>query len=168
MTSKTSLFTDPQGRPAIRTEVVINAPLPDVWAIATDFAAMPSWSSTFQGLDGPFEKNGDVTAIFSIFGRETRITHPLIHWEDTLDRKMFGWSAPTSERGNIIHDHRYIAERIGSNQTLFIQTDAFVGMPRLLSSVVLRLIRRWYIRFNLELKKRIEMREKPRLADARV
>jgi hypothetical protein len=156
MSALPTLFTDSQGRPAIQTQIVINAPLDQVWSVLTDFSAMPEWSSTFQGLEGPFEHGGDVTAIYRIFGRLSRFRHPLVHWDDSETRKVFGWSAPTSEGGSVIDDHYYIAEMMGPNQTRFIQTDAFRGMSRLMAPLMLRLVRRWYVRFNHDLKAQVE------------
>ncbi|GHH02208.1 SRPBCC family protein [Pseudodonghicola xiamenensis] len=156
MTAAARIFTDDRGRPAISTEIVIDAPMELVWAVLTDFTAMPQWSDSFLGLEGPFEAGGDVVASFRMFGRITRVCHPLVHWLEGKDRRMFGWTAPTSEGGRILDDHRYIVERLGDGRTRFVQTDAFSNAPRLLAPLMLRLLRRWYMRFNAALKARAE------------
>lgn len=158
MVEHSRVFTDRQGRPAVQAEILIEAPIETVWATLTDFAAMPGWSDTFQGLEGPFEEGGAVTAVFRLLGRETRIAHPLIYWQDEPERKMFGWSAPTAEGGKIRDDHKYIAERFGPGRTRFVQTDAFSGAGRLTGALSVRLVRRWYRRFNVALKAEAEAR----------
>ena len=156
MTAKSSVFKDERGRPAVHVTIDIDAPIDHVWSVLTDFAAMPQWSTTFQGLEGPFEKDGDVTAVFRMFGRLTPIRHPLIYWENGPRRKMFGWSAPTAEGGKITDDHKYIVESLGADRTSFTQSDAYDHAPRLLAPILVRLVRRMYVTFNDALKARAE------------
>ena len=48
----------------VYTDIVIDAPPDEVWAVLTDFERMPDWSSTFQGLTGDFSNGGTVNALF--------------------------------------------------------------------------------------------------------
>ncbi len=143
------------GHRRIHTEVIIDAPVERVWAVLTDFEAMPEWSSTFRGLQGDFVDGATVVTTYRINPKRDRERT----FEQTLmieDGRQFGWQGNVFAFG-MRDNHQYILEPISDSQTRFIQSDectggltwAFGGRA---TSVMMRI----YPAFNAELKERVE------------
>ncbi len=138
----------------VYTSIVINATLEQVWEVLTDFSTMPSWSSSFQGLQGDTSDGGQANALFLMEGNPIPFPHRLI-WEEG---KRFGWSDEILFAPGVVDYHLYAVEPCG-DQTLFIQTDDFTGTnqmfpPQALATILLDT----YQAFNRELKTEVERR----------
>ena len=113
----------------VHSEILINAPVAEVWAAITDWDAMPSWSTFgFQGLEGDVADGNIVTAHF-LFGEDrNEIQHTLIYEEGV----RYGWSDPTGPAdmvpfGGFTDNHIFEVEAVSETQTRFIQTDEYTG-----------------------------------------
>ncbi len=138
----------------VYTDIVIDAPPGEVWAVLTDFERMPDWSSTFQGLTGDFSNGGTVTALFLLQGAVTPFEHVL-----NLDEGVsFNWSDPFPFAPDMTDDHTFLVEAFGENQTRFIQIDVLTGTGSggLTTLGLATTIRDAYVSFNRELKNEVE------------
>ena len=138
----------------VYTDIVIDAPPDEVWAVLTDFERMPDWSSTFQGLTGDFSNGGTVNALFLQQGNVTPFEHVL-----NLDEGVsFNWSDPFPFAPDMTDDHTFLVEAFGDGQTRFIQTDVFTGTGSegLTTLGLATIVRDAYVSFNRELKNEVE------------
>lgn len=137
----------------VYTDIVINAPAEKVWAVLTDFENMPSWSSTFQGVEGDMAEGAEITSIYKgLFGKEMRIDHPLVTY---IEGEEFSWSSEVAM--GIVDNHIFRVEKIDENTTKFVQTDQpHGGATRVLGAAVSKMFKSMYETFNEELKERVE------------
>ncbi len=137
----------------VYTSIVINATPNQVWSVLTDFDTMPSWSTTFQGLEGDIRDGGQITAIFPLPNGEN-IAYP--HLLNYTENESFGWSDPIIGLDGIVDNHMYTVTFCG-NQTEFIQTDEFSGNNQNVSALTLAtIVLTDYQIFNQELKAEVE------------
>ena len=138
---------------AVYTEVIINASAEETWEVLTDFANMPNWSSTFQGLSGDIRDGGQVVANFLVQGDLLGFPHTLRF----IDGVEFGWSDPIIGFDGIVDNHIYRVEAISDCQSRFIQTDEFRGSnPNVTLGDFAGLTIQSYQLFNQELKAEVE------------
>jgi acetyl esterase/lipase/ketosteroid isomerase-like protein len=136
----------------IVTSIEIDAPHDVVWAVLTDFAALPSWSSGLQGLEGDFRDGGQVTVTFRAFGRDQVFRHELAFFQDGV---QFGWSDFAT--GVFTDRHVYRVEPLLNGRTRFVQSDEPQGaVVRFLGGMIARQTVSLYQTFNKELKARAE------------
>ncbi len=123
-----------------------------VWAVLTDFASLPQWSSGLQGLEGDFREGGQVKVVFRAFGRDQTYQHELKFFEPGA---QFGWSDFAT--GVFTDRHVYRVEPLLNGRTRFVQSDEPQGaVIRFLGGVVARQTVSLYQVFNRELKARAE------------
>ena len=138
----------------VYTSIVINATPEQVWEVLTDFTTMPNWSSTFQGLEGDITNGGQINALFLNQGQVLSFPHELTYEEGL----RFGWSDEILTLPGIVDNHFYTIEPCGS-ETIFIQTDEFVGNNENVPAIGLaNLLLMDYQTFNSELKAEVERR----------
>lgn len=138
----------------VYTDIIIDATPEQVWEVLTDYATMPSWSTTLQGISGDVSNGGSATVHFLNAGAVVDIDHTLIYEEGL----MFGWSEETSSAPGIYDHHIYRVEACGS-QTRFVQSDQFIGESTSLSPFELAgFVLGFYTTFNEELKAEVETR----------
>lgn len=136
------------------TNIIIDATPSQVWEVMTDFATMPDWSTTLQGISGDVSNGGNAIIHFLNAGTVVDIPHILIY-EDGV---MFGWSEETSSAPGIFDHHIYKVEACG-DQTKFIQSDQFVGENASTSPAELaEFVVSFYTIFNEDLKAEVESR----------
>lgn len=141
----------------VETEITIDAPVDAVWKVLTDFERLKEWSPNFIGLEGPFEKDGDITALFKVeamgFSKVIRARHPLVHFEEG---RKFGWSAPFGM--GLSDNHVYEVRPLDDGTTRFYQSDEVHGgvMEHLLGHTVAKGMLDGYLAFNRALKARVE------------
>ena len=139
----------------VYSEIVIAATPEQIWAVLTDFATMPEWSDTFQGLAGNLTDGGEAVATFLAEGELYPFPHVLT-WEEG---RSFGWSDPLAFAPGIVDDHHYIVDRTDGTNTLFIQIDTLTGDNDAYPAAVLadQLVQ-GYAWFNQQLKAEVEHR----------
>lgn len=136
----------------VYTSLDVDAPHDVVWAVLTDFAAMPQWSTSFQGLEGDFRDGGHVTAVFHMMGFTQRFEHELRFFEEGA---QFGWSDPTGAGFTDLHVYR--VEPLLNGRSRVVQTDEPQGPSvRLLGGLVASQTAAAFQAFNRELKSRAE------------
>lgn len=138
---------------SVYTDIVIEASPEEVWQVLTDFEAMPSWSTTFQGLEGDITDGGQINALFPS-PQGMLIAYP--HALDLEEGLHFGWSDEIITLPGIVDNHYYTIEPCG-DETLFIQTDEFSGNNENLTAAALaNAVLAGYQTFNRELKQEVE------------
>ncbi|MGB0870070.1 MAG: SRPBCC family protein [Flavobacteriales bacterium] len=139
----------------VYTSIIIDATPNQVWEVLTDFETMPNWSTTFQGLEGDIEQDGQINAIFPLPNGELfHYPHALIYSE----QEYYGWSDEIVTLPGIVDNHLYKVEYCES-QTLFIQTEEFKGNNANLPAIGLANgVLEGYQTFNKELKAEVEKR----------
>ncbi len=160
LTVATSFTTElAENHHSVYTDIVIDASQEEVWTVLTDWANMPNWSSSLQGLSGDIRDGGSVVATFIAIDPTTGdplsidLPHTLIYEEGVL----FGWADPLALVPGITDNHLYRLEAISECQTRFIQTDEFQGTnPDFTTEVLATLSETGYNEFNAELKAEVE------------
>jgi len=137
----------------IKASIIINAKPEQVWKALTDFDNLKSWSSSFQGLQGKFEKNGDIEIVFkSPFGGQSKMIKKLFHFENG---KSFGWTGVFLM--GMSDYHTYTLNELSDGSTEFIQTDGLQGGASfLLGKLMEKQMQKAYEVFNKELKTFVE------------
>lgn len=136
------------------TQIEIEASKEQVWAVLTDFDKMPDWSSSFQGIKGDFREGGKATSYFKapIGNKNMSFEHTIIEFEENAS---FGWSDPLM-LGMKDH-HIYKLESLENGNTLFIQTDGVEGgATHFMGKLMTNNMKKMYLKFNQELKERVE------------
>jgi len=136
------------------TEIEINASRDRVWSVLTDFDKMPEWSSSFQGIEGEFKEGGKAKSYFKapIGEKNMEFEHTIIEFEEEVS---FGWSDPLT-MGMKDH-HIYKLEELPNGNTRFIQIDGVEGgATHFLGKLVTNSMKSMYLKFNQELKERVE------------
>lgn len=106
-------------RAVVHTEVVINAPVEDVWEVLMDFENL-DWSPTFRGFEGELTHGSDVVALINVGEQVIELPIQLVWYEG----KRFGWRGENGFSGPELHDnHMFVLNPIDENTTLFMQTD---------------------------------------------
>lgn len=144
--------------------IVIDAPAKDVWGVLTDFATMPNWSTSFQGLAGDVQNGGEVVATYILPNPATGEVGP-VEFPHTLryeEGALFGWSDPIAGAPGITDNHVFRVETISDCQARFVQTDEFQGLdPAFTTTALAELSAQGYNAFNAELKAEVEKRLAP-------
>ena len=137
----------------VKASIIINAKAEQVWKALTDFDNLKSWSSSFQGLKGKFEKNGDIEIVFkSPFGGQNKMKKKLFHFENG---KSFGWTGVFLLGMSDYHTHTL--NELSGGRTEFIQTDGLKGGASfLLGRLIEKQMQKGYEVFNKELKTFVE------------
>lgn len=136
----------------VKASIIIDASPSKVWNVLTNFENLKRWSSSFQGLKGNFDKNGDIEVTFkSPFG-ESNMKKKLFHYEEG---KSFGWTGVFML--GMSDYHLYTLKELPNGKSEFIQTDGLSGGASfLLGKMFEKQMQKGYEVFNKELKKQVE------------
>lgn len=118
-------------RRSVHTEVIIDAPPERVWRELTDFAEMPSWSRSLQGIRGELRPGGRVVVTFLTgAGRVRAVGHELVVFEEG---RALGWTGPSGPglRGH----HVFRLTPLDGGRTLLTQDDEANGFMSLFLGV---------------------------------
>jgi len=136
----------------VYTEIVIDVPPHRVWAVVTDFRAMPDWSPSFKGLSGDFSDGGNITTVFDMGEGDEEYTATL----HLIEGSEYGWS---EDYDGIRDNHIYRVVPLLETQTRFVQTDAFKGTADWATTAELaQMYLEQYEAFNRALKAECERR----------
>ncbi|MDO5605828.1 MAG: SRPBCC family protein [Paracoccus sp. (in: a-proteobacteria)] len=141
---------------SVYTDVLIDAPAADVWAVLTDFDHMGDWSSTLKGIVGDRRDGGKVQSQFFTMGRVWEADHTFIYVQGV----QFGWSDPLTGGFEGVRDHHlFRVEAVTPRLTRFIQSDEFTGENAARHGVALaRVGLDGYPVFNAELRGEVRRR----------
>nr|WP_315176792.1 hypothetical protein [uncultured Flavobacterium sp.] len=140
---------------SVYTDIVINKPIAEVWAVLVDFNKMPSWSTTFKGISGNLVNNSNVSVTYNFLNGagDVIIPHKLIYSEGV----EYGWSDEIIGATGIVDKHLFRVEKISDCQTRFIQSDELTGSnPNITPRDIVSQLQQFYPIFNKELKIQVE------------
>lgn len=142
----------------IATSIEIDRPADQVWAVLTDFAHMPEWSTSLQSVQGDIRDGGEVTVRFEVKPDKFKtFQHHLLYEEGVY----FGWQGDPFAAGMTDH-HIYRVVDIGDGRTRLEHSDqANGGMAWLLGRTAMKAFERYCTSFNDELKARVEATPAP-------
>ncbi len=136
---------------AIYTDIYLPVPSTVVWRILTDFAHMPEWSSTLQGIDGEFSNQSQVTVTFRANGKDWCSEHSL----QVRPGESFGWSDEFMP--GIVDNHQYRVKKLSDQTSRFIQTDSYhTDLPHHQVRAHVEAAVALFTRFNRELRAEVE------------
>lgn len=140
---------------AVHTEVLIDAPPEQVWAVLTDFARLSEWSNNLVGLEGDFREGGQITVTFKVGPLRQQLKHEVKFFEDG---RSFGWSDPLF--AGLSDRHIYQIHVAEDGKTRFVQTDQVKGSHGHIGYHISRQLAvgtmQAYVEFNRRLKARVE------------
>ncbi len=138
---------------SVKASIIINAKPEEVWKALTNFENLKNWSSSFQGLNGNFEMNGDIEITFkSPFGGQNKMKKKLFQLEKG---QSFGWTGVFLLGMSDYHTHTL--NELSDGRTEFTQTDGLQGGASfLLGKLIETQMLKGYEVFNQELKTFVE------------
>lgn len=140
----------------IKASIIINAKPEEVWKVLTDFENLKKWSSSFYGLQGKFEENGNIEIVFKTPLGKNKMKKKLFHLETG---KSFGWTGVFLLGMSDYHTHTLKA--LSDGKTEFTQTDGLQGGASfLLGKMLEKQMQKGYEAFNQELKTFVESKHR--------
>lgn len=142
--------------PTIETQIVIEAPASKVWAILTDFPAMPAWNPFIRKISGSPTPGGHLTVQIEPPGQSAMTFKPtvLVAAPDAELR----WLGTVMGRWIFAGEHYFILEPIGPRTTRFTHGERFSGLlaPLLMRGRTLAATKQGFTAMNDALKHRAE------------
>ena len=134
---------------SIRTEILIQAPVEDVWAVLTDFASHPAWDPFLTRIEG----SATVGQRLAIRFHNGMTMRPTV--TDVQPGRVLEWFGKLLFGGLFDGRHRFELVPEGG-ATRLVQSERFSGMLVPLVKKVLADTEREFERLNVALKKRVE------------
>jgi hypothetical protein len=139
----------------IRTEIDIAASADRVWDVLRDVAAYPEWNPFIPEITGAIEEGARLQVrLQPPQGKEMRFRPRVL---EVAPGRALRWLGHLGVPGLFDGEHRFLIDRVGPNQTRFIQEERFTG---LLVPLILRFAgtstRRGFEAMNSALKLRVE------------
>ena len=109
----------------IETDVLIKSPLPDVWAVLTDFESFPDWNPFIRSIKGA-KAVGELleVQIQPPGGKGMTFRPEVLKFE--LERE-FRWKGKLLVKGIFDGEHYFILERVGEIETRLVHGEIFTG-----------------------------------------
>lgn len=139
----------------IETEIIINAPVNQVWEILKNFSEYPKWNPFILKM-AENKKMDNSLSVMIKSGENKKMEFQPIVLKDEFE-KEFRWLGHLFVKGLFDGEHYFILEKQGPDKTKFIHGEKFSGM---LSSILLSMIRenttKGFQSMNQALKERAE------------
>ena len=142
----------------VHTEIIIDAPAAEVWAVLTDWDEPLAWSTGFLGVFGDIADGAPATVLYaSPEGGTLELPRASLIYVEGVE---FGWSEESPPPFNgFIDRHIYRVEPLSTTQTRFVQSDNYrvIGPNEVFTSQSLaEALLPTYQQFNQELKAAVE------------
>lgn len=149
----------------VRTEVEIDAPPEEVWAVLTDFEAYHEWNPFITRLRGRLEPGARLSVELSYAdGRHTSFRPSLLEVKPAEELR---WVARLWFKGLFDGEHFFRLQAIDSDRTRLVQGENFSGLFVKMAANTLTQNARGFVGMNAALKRRVESRRPPRTSDPR-
>jgi hypothetical protein len=149
----------------VRTEVEIDAPPEQVWAVLTDFAAYHEWNPFITGLRGRLETGARLRVELSYAdGRHTSFRPSLVSLKPAEELR---WIAKLWFKGLFDGEHFFQLSAIDRNRTRLVQGENFSGLLVKLAANTLTQNARGFVGMNAALKRRVESQARSRTSAPR-
>jgi hypothetical protein len=114
------------GEKHISTEIVINAPINNVWLGLTDFNEYPDWNPFIRNVKGEIKEGNTIEVTFQIQGNKPFIFTPeIILYKEN---EIFQWEGKLFIPGIFTGRHTFQLLKIETNKTRLIQKEDFNGI----------------------------------------
>ncbi len=147
----------------LHTEIVIDAPSQDVWAILEDTAVYPEWNPFIRRISGRLEVGSRLDVELAPPGGRAMTIRPTVR--EVQPGRVLRWLGSVGMPGVFDGEHSFQVEPLGEGQVRFVQSEKFSGI---LVPVVMAFIgdstRQGFEAMNRALKERAEARVASRLA----
>lgn len=137
----------------LKTEIVLNAPLPKVWKTLINFKEYPSWNPFILSIIGEAKVDTQLTNTMLNNGNKM-VFKPMI--TKVEENRHFEWLG-SAMGGMFKGRHYFILEDLGNNKTKLIHGEQFTG---LLSTPIIAMIGKDtfknFEKMNQALKEKVE------------
>ncbi|MGZ6973822.1 MAG: SRPBCC family protein [Acidimicrobiia bacterium] len=140
--------------PAIRTEIEIHAPAEAVWAVLTDFAAYPEWSTFVERIEGPLEPGARLRVRLAPPGGRAIGMRPKLLRVDAPHELR--WLGRLGLPGIFDGEHRFEITPLGDGRVRLVQAETFRGILVPFLRAVRRRAAEGFVALNEALKARAE------------
>ena len=110
----------------IETDIEINAPVSQVWALLTDFARMPSWNPFIKSISGNLAQGARLSVHIVPPGSSG------MHFKPTIltvrPERELRWLGHLFVPGIFDGEHYFLLEPIEKNRTRFTKSEKFSGL----------------------------------------
>lgn len=138
----------------VRTEVEIDAPPDEVWAVLTDFAAYHEWNPFISGLRGKLEPGARLRVELSYAdGRHTSFRPSVVSVKPAEELR---WIARLWFKGLFDGEHFFLLAALDGNRTRLVQGENFSGLFVKMAANTLTQNARGFVGMNAALKRRVE------------
>jgi hypothetical protein len=143
----------------IRTEIEIDAPVEEVWAILIDFARYSEWNPFIREISGELRQSAQLQVNLGSPGGRTMKFKPIVQMIEA--QKSFRWLGHLLLPGLFDGEHIFELEAAGHHATRFIQREKFRGiLVGLFRKSLDTDIKSGFIAMNEALKKEVEKRRR--------
>jgi len=111
---------------SIETEIDINAPTAQVWALLTDFARMPSWNPFIKSISGNLAQGAQLSVHITPPGSSGMRFKPTIL--SVRPERELRWLGHLLVPGIFDGEHYFLLEPIGDTRTRLTQGEKFSGL----------------------------------------
>lgn len=139
---------------SLKTEILINAPIQEVWKTLMDFESYPNWNPFIQKIQGNAkEHNTIVLTIAPVGGSAMTIKPKVLKYEES---KEFRWLGHMFIPGLFDGEHYFQLEKTAKG-TKLIHGENFSGIFR---ALILKMVgegtQKGFVAMNNALKERVE------------
>jgi hypothetical protein len=138
----------------IRSEIDIDAPVEEVWAVLTDFASFPAWNPFIRRISGPLSPGSRLDVLLGLPGTRGMGFRPTLI--SVVPNHELRWLGRLGLPGLFDGEHIFELVPQGGNRTHFVQREQFRGLLLpLLRRSLLRDARRGFDEMNAALRARV-------------
>ena len=120
---------------SIKTEIVINAPVEEVWNALMDHQSYPEWNPFIKKISGSTQLGDYLQVTLQSEGNKPMDFKPIVLINNA--NQEFRWVGKLGFKGVFDGEHYFILEQIGPHQTKFIHGEKFTGI---LSGLLMKMI----------------------------
>jgi len=110
----------------IESDIEINAPISRVWALLTDFAAMPSWNPFIKSISGNLTQGARLSVHIAPPGTSGMWFKPTIL--SVRRERELRWLGHLFVAGMFDGEHYFLLESNGGDRTRLTQGEKFSGL----------------------------------------
>jgi hypothetical protein len=138
----------------IETDIEIKAPVARVWALLTDFAAMPSWNPFIKSISGNLTQGARLSVYIAPPGKSGMRFKPIIL--TVRSERELRWLGHLFVAGIFDGEHYFLLEPNGEERTRLTQGEKFSGLLVGLLSSALSSTEAGFKAMNTALKQQAE------------
>jgi hypothetical protein len=140
----------------IYTDIIINAPIEQVWKVLKDTTSYKNWAIILVNLQGELKNGAQIIAKFQLNPTKEKY-NTIAHKIQIEEGKGFYWAEKVSL--GICDHHHFKIEKINNATSCFIQSDELTkGASWLLGGYLSKIYAKGYQAFNRALKKEMEQK----------